>query len=57
MTENIIEYGCRKKDMTLEDFDRIREQAKDPNKLHGKDAVYALYQIMGMEINYEDIPL
>ncbi len=57
MTENIIEYGCKKKDMTLEEFDKIREQAKDPNRLHGKDAVYALYQMMGMEIDYDSIPL
>lgn len=57
MNEKIIEYGCKRKDMTLEDFDKIRKQAKDPNMLHGKDAVYALYQIMGMEIDYNDIPL
>ena len=57
MTENNAEYGCKKKDLTLEKIDEIREQAKDPNRLHGKDAVYALYQIMGMEIDYDDIPL
>ena len=57
MSENITEYGCKKKNLTLEKINKIREQAKDPNRLHGKCAVYALYQMMGMEIDYDNIPL
>ena len=57
MSENFLQYACKKKDITIEELDKIREQAKNPNRLHGKDAVYALYQMMGMEIDYNDIPL
>ncbi|MBR6024095.1 MAG: hypothetical protein IK044_03915 [Methanobrevibacter sp.] len=32
-----------------------RERERDPTLLSGKDRIYALYQMMGMEINYDEI--
>lgn len=57
MTKTKIEYNCRKKIRDPEEIQKIRQQANDSNTLHGKDAVQALYHMMGMEIDYEDIPL
>lgn len=38
-----------------EEFRKADERNADPNMLTGKDAVYALYQLMGMEIEYDEI--
>ena len=32
-----------------------RERERNPTLLSGKDRVYALYQMMGMEITYDEI--
>ena len=47
MSEIIIEYECKRKDMSMEELNEIKKQANDPNLLHGKDAAYALYHMMG----------
>lgn len=57
MTKTIIEYNCRKRIGNLNEIEKILEEFNDPNALHGKEAVQALYHMMGMEINYDDIPL
>ena len=57
MTEITAIYNCKKRITDPEEIKKIRDGAKDPNRLHGKDAVYALYQMMGMEIDYDTIPL
>ena len=48
-------YGGRRKNITPEAIKVARERERDPNILSGKDRVYALYQILGMEIDYDDI--
>ena len=57
MAKTRIEYNCRKKIRNPKEIEKIRQQANDPNTLHGKEAVQALYHMMGMEIDYDDIPL
>ena len=42
-------------ELIAEEFKKADERNADPNILTGKDAVYALYQLMGMEISYDDI--
>ena len=52
-----IEYACKKRINDLEEIDKIVNDFKETFPMQGKDAVYALYHMMGMEIDYEDIPL
>ena len=56
MTQQIIEYACMKKIRDPKTIEKIRKQAKDPNRLHGKEALKALYDQMGMELNFDEIP-
>lgn len=52
----VSEYGCLKKDIINAETIRLaRERERDPNILSGKDRVYVLYQMVGMEIDYDDI--
>lgn len=57
MTKTMIEYNCRKKIGNINEIEKILEEFNDPTTLHGKEAVQALYHMMGMEIDYDDIPL
>ena len=43
--------------ININEIEKILEEFNDPNTLHGKEAVQALYHMMGMEIDYDDIPL
>lgn len=52
---HIADYNCVKKIWDPEEFRKADERNADPNMLTGKDAVYALYQLMGMEIEYDEI--
>ena len=52
---HIADYNCVKKIWDPEEFRKADERNADPNILTGKDAVYALYQLMGMEIEYDEI--
>ena len=56
MTKQNIEYACRKKIRNHEVIDKIRKQAKDPNLLHGKEAIKALYDEKGMKLNLNNFP-
>ncbi|MBQ6098319.1 MAG: hypothetical protein IJL02_00465 [Methanobrevibacter sp.] len=49
------EYNCLKKIYDPEVFRKSDERNANPNILSGKDAVFALYQLMGMEIDYDEI--
>ena len=49
------EYHCRKRITNPEEFKKAEERIANPNILTGKDAVFALYQIMGMKIDYDSI--
>lgn len=51
----IAEYGGRKRITDPEAIRLARERERDPNILSGKDRVYVLYQMMGMEIGYDEI--
>ena len=51
----IAEYGGRRI-ITDPEFYRIAaEMERDPNVLSGRDGVYALYKMMGMDIEYDEI--
>lgn len=49
------QYNCLKRIYDPEEFRKADERNANPNILTGKDAIYALYQLMGMEIEYDDI--
>lgn len=49
------DYNCLKKIYDPEEIRKARERIDNPNMLTGKDAVYAIFQLMGMEINYDEI--
>ena len=49
------EYNCLKKIYDPEEFKKSDARNANPNIVSGKDAVYALYQLMGMEIEYDEI--
>lgn len=51
----MAQYNCLKKIRDPEEFRKAKERIADPNILTGKDAVYALYQMMGMKRNYDEI--
>ena len=57
MTEITVDFNCRKRINDSKKIEKILEEFKDPNALHGKEAVKALYNMMGMEKDYDDIPL
>ena len=48
-------YHCRRCVNDPEEIRLAREREADPNILSGKDKVFALYQLMGMEIDYDEI--
>ncbi|MBQ9160432.1 MAG: hypothetical protein IJ122_03800 [Methanobrevibacter sp.] len=50
-----IQYGCKKWITDPEEIRLAREREADPNILSGKDRIYAFYQMMGMEVNYDEI--
>lgn len=49
------EYNCRKWITDPEEIRLAREREANPNVLSGKDKLYALYQMLGMEVDYDDI--
>lgn len=52
---SLAQYNCLKRIYDPEEFRKADERNANPNILTGKDAVYALYQLMGMEIEYDAI--
>ena len=50
-----IEFSSFKRISDPEVMRIARERERDPNIISGKDMVYAFYQLMGMEIDYDDI--
>ena len=38
-----------------EEIEFIRKRELDPARLSGKEKMYAYYQMMGMDVEYEDI--
>lgn len=51
----IAQYNCRKWVTDPEEIRLAREREQNPNVLSGKDRIYAFYQMMGMEIDYDEI--
>ena len=49
------EYTAIKYDLDPELIRLAREREEDPTLLSGKDRIYAVYQMMGMEIEYDEI--
>ena len=52
---NTIQYSCKKLITDPEEIRLAREREADPNILSGKDRIYAFYQMMGMEVKYDEI--
>ena len=48
-------FSCRKHITDPEAVRLAREREADPNILSGKDKVFAFYQMMGMEIDYDEL--
>ncbi|WP_407424802.1 hypothetical protein [Methanobrevibacter sp.] len=57
MTKISAEFNCKKKIRDPLEIQKVIKRANDPNRLHWKDAVYALFHIMGVDITYDEIPL
>ena len=51
---NAAEYACRRRP-THEEIELARKRVADPNILTGKDALFAFYKMMGMDIEYDEI--
>lgn len=49
------EYNCLKRINDPEEFKKAEERIQNPNVITGKDAVYLVYRLMGMEIDYDEI--
>lgn len=49
------EYNCLKKVNDPEEIKKAKERISNPNMLTGKDAVFALYQLIGMEVDHDEI--
>ena len=57
MTEITVDFNCMKRLNDYEKIEKILEEFNSPDALHGKEAVQAVYQMMGMKKDYNDIPL
>ncbi len=58
MKENDIqtaEYTAFKRTIDPEIIRLARERERDPTLLSGKDRIHTLYEMMGMEIDYDEI--
>lgn len=53
--DSVAQYDCLKRIYDPEEFRKADERNANPNILTGKDAVYVLYQLMGIEIEYDKI--
>lgn len=57
MTKITTEYSCKKRINDLDEINEIVKEFKDNYPMPSKDIIYTLYQMMGMEIEYDEIPL
>ena len=48
-------YKCRKRITDPEAIRIARELENDPNTLTAKELMYALYQTLGMDVEYDEI--
>ena len=53
--DTVAKYDCLKRITDPKEFQKADERNANPNILTGKDAVFALYKLMGMEIDYDEI--
>ena len=51
---NTAEYSCRRRP-THEEIELARKRVVDPNILSGKDRLYAFYEMMGRDVEYDEI--
>lgn len=49
------EFSSFKRTTNPEEIKVYQKRERDPNILSGKDMVYAFYQMMGMDIEYDEI--
>jgi hypothetical protein len=49
--EHIIEYSCRKKPSTIEEYKKIQERIDDPYTLTGLDKLRAFYKWKGLNFD------
>ena len=50
-----VTYNCRKRITDPEAIRIARELENDPNSLTAKELMYALYQTLGMDVDYDEI--
>ena len=51
---NTAEYHCKRRP-THEEIELARKRVADPNILTGKDKLYAMYKMIGMDVDYDGI--
>lgn len=52
---HVAEYTAFKRITDPEAIRLARERERNPTIMSGKDTIYAFYQMMGMEIDYDEI--
>lgn len=52
---NSAMYNCRKKITDPAELKKIDERINNPYILTGKDLAYAFFQVMGIDIDYDEI--
>lgn len=57
MTKLTTEYSCKKRINDLDEINKIIKEFKDEYPMSSKDIIYTLYQMRGMKIEYDEIPL
>lgn len=50
-----VEYNCRKRITDPLELKKIEERINNPYILTGKDRAYAFFQMMGMDVEYDEI--
>lgn len=51
----IAEYPAIRKITDPHEFRIAREHENDPNRISGKEGIFMFYQMMGMDISYDEI--
>ena len=50
----VAEYRCRRRP-THEEIELARKRVADPNILTGRDKLYAIFKMAGIDIEYDEI--
>lgn len=52
---NRVEYNCRKRITDPAELKKIDDMINNPYILTGKDLAYAFYQLMGVDVDYDEL--